>query len=393
MNVKSKIKNRKLAGILAAVVTFALSGTVAQAQQTTKVPRIAFLAGGARSADSLLLEAFWQRMKEVGYVEGKNIAAEYRFAEGAPERLPSFAAELVRLNVDIIVAPGSGARAAKKATDTIPIVIAYGDPIGDGLITSLARPGGNVTGLSAFISELGGKQLELLKEAFPKISRVAVLWWTSPNALMLEDMKLAAGASRVTLQPLSLRTADDLEPAFSAVRKERADAVIALRNPLTATYRKRIVDFAANSKLPAIYTDREFVDAGGLMSYGVNVPDLWSQGDFVLVRKFKFVKYLSRLLDIQPRLMYNRFYSPEGGTNGCEPRRSTGPSRSAQRRAASSPIDGGPSLPRPAAQDRSHPVVRGHLSRAVGGVVDLFRGCVEMRGARSVDRLEFSPSV
>ena len=122
-------------------------------------------------------------------MEGENITAEYRFAEGALQRLPSFAAELVRLNVDVIVAPGSGARAAKKATGAIPIVITLGDPLCDGLVASLARPGGNVTGLSAFVSELGGKQLELLTEAFPKVSRVAVLWWTSPNALMLEDMK------------------------------------------------------------------------------------------------------------------------------------------------------------------------------------------------------------
>ena len=154
-----------------------------QAQQSAKVPRIAFLAGGSCSADSLLLETFWQRMKELGYIEGKNIVAEYRFAEGAPERLPSFAAELVRLNVDVIVAPSSGARAAKKATDAIPIVITLGDPLGDGLVASLARPGGNVTGLSAFVSELGGKQLELLKEGFPKVSRVAVLWWTAQTHL------------------------------------------------------------------------------------------------------------------------------------------------------------------------------------------------------------------
>ena len=249
----------------------------AGAQQPKKVLRIGFLAGGSRSADSLLLETFWQRMRRLGYIEGENITAEYRFAEGALQRLPSFAAELVRLNVDVIVAPGSGARAAKKATDAIPIVIAYGDPLGDGLVASLARPGGNVTGLSAFVSELGGKQLELLKEAFPKVSRVAVLWWTSPNALMLEDMKGAAAASPVTLQSLELRTADDFEPAFSAIKKERADALIAMRNPLTATHRTRIVDFAAQSRLPAMYTDWEFVDAGGLMSYGVDVPDLWGR--------------------------------------------------------------------------------------------------------------------
>jgi len=175
------------------------------------------------------------------------------------------------------VAPGSGARAAKKVTDTIPIVLTYGDPLNDGLVASLARPGGNVTGLSAFVSELGGKQLELLKETFPKISRVAVFWWTNQNALILEDMKGAAAASKVTLQPLELRTVDDLERAFSAVKKERANAVIALRNVLTATYRTRIVDFVAKSTLPAIYPDGEFAEAGGLMSYGVNVSDLWGR--------------------------------------------------------------------------------------------------------------------
>ena len=267
---------RKFFGLALSTLLLALS-LPAEAQQPAKVPRIAFLAGGSRSGDSLLIETFWQRMKELGYFEGKNIAVEYRFAEGALERLPNFAAELVRLNVDIIVAPGSGARAAKTATNTIPIVITYGDPVGLGLVASLARPGGNVTGLSGFTRELGGKQLELLKEAFPKISRVAVLWWTNTNALMLEDMKLAARASRVMLQPLELRTADDFESAFSAMRRERANAVIALRNPLTATYRKRIVNFAAKNRLPSIYPDGEFVEAGGLMSYGVNVPDLWGR--------------------------------------------------------------------------------------------------------------------
>jgi putative ABC transport system substrate-binding protein len=283
-NLKSKIENLKWLGL--SVITFVLvvCGAVAEAQQPKKVPRIAFLAGGSRSGDSLLIETFWQRMKELGYIEGKNIAAEYRFAEGALERLPNYAAELVRLNVDIIVAPGSGARAAKRATNTIPIVITYGDPVESGLVASLAHPGGNVTGLSGFVSELGGKQLELLKEAFPKVSLVAVLWWNQTNpsgigqdALLLGEMKVAAGALRVTLQALELRSLDDFEPAFSAIKGERANAVIVLRNPLTTTHRTRIVDFAAKSRLPAMYGDKEFVDAGGLMSYGVNIADLWGR--------------------------------------------------------------------------------------------------------------------
>ena len=275
------MKKARVVSILFLVVLLAVA-VIAEAQQA-KVPRIAFLAGGSRSGDSLLLETFWQRMKEIGYIEGKNIAAEYRFAEGVPERLPNLAAELVRLNVDAIVAPGSGAVAAKKATNTIPIVITFGDPIGSGLVASLARPGGNVTGLSSFDSELGGKQLELLKEAFPSVSRVAVLWWTSnpsgigQDALLLRDMKVAAGALQVTLQSLEVRGVDDFEPAFSAIKKDRANALIALRNPLTATHRTRIVDFAAKSRLPAIYRDGEFVDAGGLMSDGVNIADLWGR--------------------------------------------------------------------------------------------------------------------
>jgi putative ABC transport system substrate-binding protein len=249
----------------------------AEAQQTVKTPRIALLAGGSQAADSLLIEAFWRRMNELGYVEGKNVAAEYRFADGLPERLQTFAAELVRLHVDVIVGPGSGARAAKKATNSIPIVIAYGDPVGDGLVASLARPGANITGLSAFVSELGGKQLEVLREAFPRVSRIAVFWATDTNPLLREDMKVAAERLRVTLQVLALRGANDFEAAFSAIKAEGAQALVAFRNPLTATYRARIVEFAAKQRLPAIYTDKEFVDAGGLMSYGVSLPDLWSR--------------------------------------------------------------------------------------------------------------------
>jgi len=247
------------------------------AQPAEKAPRIAFLAGGSRAGDVLLIEAFWRRMKDLGYVEGHNIVAEYRFAEGVPERLPHLAAEVVRLNVNVIVGPGSGARAAKKATDTIPIVMTYGDPLGDGLAASLARPGGNVTGLSGFVAELGGKQLELLKEAFPKVSRVAVLWRTDANAPVLEHMKVTAGGLRMTLQPLALREITDFAPAFAAIKTEGAQGLIALRSPLTATHRMLIVEFAARNRLPAIYSDREFAGAGGLMSYGVSVTDLWAR--------------------------------------------------------------------------------------------------------------------
>jgi putative ABC transport system substrate-binding protein len=288
--------NRNIYSVALCALLFAL-WLPAEAQQTKKIPRIGFLAGGSLSADSLLIETFWQRMKELGYIEGKNITAEYRFAEGALERLPNLATELVRLNVDIIVAPGSGAVAAKKATNTIPIVITNGDPVGTGLVASLAHPGGNVTGLSAFISELGGKQLELLKEAFPRVSRVAVFWYkqTNPSGigqdkLLLGEMKVAAGALRVKLQLLELRGLDDFEPAFLVIKGERANALIVLRSPLTTTHRATIVDFATKSRLPSMYGDREFVDAGGLMSYGVNIADLWGRAAVYVEKILKGAK-------------------------------------------------------------------------------------------------------
>jgi putative tryptophan/tyrosine transport system substrate-binding protein len=269
-----------LAILLVSLLSFLLSGIsqLAEAQQPKKVPLIGFLAGGSRAADSLLLEAFWRRMNELGYIEGKNIAAEYRFAEGAPERLPNFAEELVRLNVDVIVGPGSGVRVAKNATKAIPIVITYaGDPVGSGLVPSLSHPGGNVTGLSGYASELGGKMLELLKETVPRVSRVAVFSGIMRDELFWQEIKLAAVALRVTLRPLELLAVYDLESAFSAIKGDRANALIVLRSPFSATHRKRIVDFAANNRLPSIYADKEFVDAGGLMSYGVNVADLWGR--------------------------------------------------------------------------------------------------------------------
>jgi len=186
---------------------------------------------------------------------------------------------LVQLKVDVILAGGTpGTEAAKNATKTIPIVMGnVTDPVGTGLVASLAHPGGNVTGLSNLGSDLGGKQLELLKEAFPKVSRVAVLWnpANAGNALWLGEMKAAAGALRITLQPLEVRRPDDFESAFLAIRKDRANAFSVLRYGLFNTYRPRILDFAAKSRLPAIYPQSDYVDAGGLMSYGTSVDDLY----------------------------------------------------------------------------------------------------------------------
>src|SRR5215471_16102461 len=230
----------------------------AEAQQAKKVPRIGILSSVSPSSTREVgqVEAFRQGLRELGYIEGKNIVIEYRYAEGVEERLPNLAAELVQLNVDVIFVNGTtGTQAAKRATKTIPIVMtSVTDPLGTGLVASLAHPGGNVTGLSNF-SELGGKQLELLKEAFPRVTRIAIIWdpANAANARLLEDMKLAAGVLRITLQFLEVRSSDDFDRVFSAIKKEHAGGLIVLRNVITFTYPTRIVEFTAKSKLPASF--------------------------------------------------------------------------------------------------------------------------------------------
>jgi ABC-type uncharacterized transport system substrate-binding protein len=251
----------------------------AEAQQPKIIPRIGVITQGSLSSAARSIKAFREGLRDLGYVEGQNITVEYRYAEGVDERFPNLAAEAVQLKVNVIVAIGTpAAQAAKNATQTIPIVmISVTDPVGTGLVASLAHPGGNVTGLSNLNSDLGGKQLELLKEAFPKISRVAVLWDSANagNALWLGEMKTAAGALRITLQPLDVRGPDEFERAFSAIKKEHANALSVLANGVANTNRARIVDFAAKSKLPAMYANNLFVDTGGLMSYATDSADLW----------------------------------------------------------------------------------------------------------------------
>ena len=269
--------NRK---IIICLLTTALLSIVpfAQAQQPKKVPRIGFLTGQSLSSISARTEAFRQGLRELGYVEGKNILIEWRYAEGKLDRLPELAAELVRLKVDIIVTSGLGStRPANEATNTIPIVMTQDpDPVRDGYVASLARPGGNITGLSSLSSELSGKRLELLKEVLPKASRVAVLG-TSTNASTaqaLRETELAAGALAVKLQYLDVRSPKDIEAAFRAATKERADAVIVLGGPMLASQRTQILDLVVKSRLPAIYQSGVNVEAGGLMSYGVSGTDL-----------------------------------------------------------------------------------------------------------------------
>jgi len=251
-----------------------------KAQQPGKVPRIGFLGTRSLSDMSPYLDAFRQGLRELGWVEGQNIVIDYRFAEGRFDRLPDLAAELVRLKVDIIVAlPTPGAVAAKNATKTIPIVaIAVGDPVGIGLIASLAHPGGNVTGLSFSVGlEIGGKGLELLNETVPKVRRVAIL--SNPGnpgqPLSIEHLNVAARSLGMQLQLLEARGPNDFDGAFAAMAKERVGALLVVADSMFLLHRTRLADLAARSRLPAAYGTREMVEAGGLMSYGPSLRDLF----------------------------------------------------------------------------------------------------------------------
>jgi putative ABC transport system substrate-binding protein len=258
---------------------FALCGS-AQAQQPAKIPKIGWLAAGSPSGVAPLVGAFRQGLRQLGYVEGKNLVIEFRYAEGKFDRLPDLAAEIVHLKVDVIVVASTPAiQAVKQATVTIPIVmVGPGDPVGLGLIASLARPGGNLTGLSFLSTELTGKRLELLKEAFPKISRVAVLQTTaSAQEQAVKESEVGAQTLRIQIQPVQVQSPDDFENAFLAITKRRAGAILVLRSPLVRTHATRIMDFAEKKRLPTMYDDRLFVEAGGLMSYGTNTLDFYSR--------------------------------------------------------------------------------------------------------------------
>ena len=252
----------------------------AAAQQPGKVPRIGYFSAGSPSSAPHLLEAFRKGLRELGWVEGQNIVVDYRFAEGRFDRLPDLAAELVRLKVDIIVAvPTPAAAAAKNATETIPIVmINVGDPVGLGLIASLARPGGNVTGSSYSVGlEIIGKQLELLKETVPKVRRVAILWNPAnpSHPLVVRELNVAARSLGVQLQFLEARGPNEFEGAFAAMAKERMGALLVVPDSVSFLHRTRLADLAARSHLPAAYGLRGHVDAGGLMSYGPDSADLF----------------------------------------------------------------------------------------------------------------------
>ena len=280
-NQQSKIQKRprrtKWVGLLALVIAFVALADGA-GSQPTKIPRIGFLTSSP-SVFPGRTEAFRQGLREIGYVEGKNIVIEWRYTEGKADRYPALAAELVRLKVDIIVSAGPTATGfLKEATTTIPIVMGFDtDPVGSGVVASLARPGGNITGLSALSPELGGKRLELLKEIVPKLSRVAVLGSsTLPGyAQTLRETELAAGAFKVQLQYLDILDPKDIEAAFQRAVKGRADAVLAQGSSVLNAHATQVADLAVKSRRPAMYYAVEFVEAGGLMFYGVDFPDLF----------------------------------------------------------------------------------------------------------------------
>ena len=248
---------------------------MSEAQQTVKVARIGFLR--VSSPPDPFTEPFRQGLHELGYVEGRNISIEYRWAEGRPERLPALAAELVRLKVDVIVAAGPAVEAASQATTTIPIVMpVVGDPVRRGLVASLARPGGNITGLTNLSAELPGKWMELLKEILPGVSRVAVLSDSHYTADQLSVSEAAARSLGVRLQVLNVSRPEELETAFAQAKKNRAEALVVLSSALFYVHRADLVAFAAKQRLPTIYHQKDFVvGSGGLMSYGPDFHDLF----------------------------------------------------------------------------------------------------------------------
>jgi putative ABC transport system substrate-binding protein len=288
----------RLAFSVIAVLVWLFSPGVVEAQQTARVDRIGYLVTSLAAAPAEQREAFRQGLRELGYAEGRNVVIEYRDAEGKSERLPALAAELVALKVDVIVTGGGtlAALAAKQATKTLPIVfVSVGDPVTSGLVISLARPGGNATGLSVIAPELAGKRLELITLAVPAVRQVAALW--QPGSLpertqedYLEGVEVAARALGVRLQKVEARSPVDIDRAFSAMTRARVDALLVLSSLMLSSERRRLADLAAKNRLPTMFSFRAYVDAGGLMSYGPSVADLFRRAATYVDRILKGAK-------------------------------------------------------------------------------------------------------
>ena len=291
----SAMKKAGVSSILFVVILLAV-GVIAAAQQPTKVHRIGYLSSTNPTREFARSEAIRLALRELGYIEGQNITFEYRYSDGKFDRAPELAAELVRLKVDIIVVAG-GARwiqPAMTATKTIPIVMSGAgiDPVEAGLVESLARPGGNVTGVTNISEELGGKRLELLKEAVPKLARVAVVYVSTPGSLreLKEILPVAARALELTIQPVEVRAADGFEKVFAAISKWRPNGLYVRGGPLMNANRKRIADFALKSRLPSVYISRETVEVGGLMSYGADLADSYRRVAYYVDKILKGAK-------------------------------------------------------------------------------------------------------
>jgi putative tryptophan/tyrosine transport system substrate-binding protein len=287
------MNRRKLIALLASTAAVSWARVV-RAQQAQKVFRIGFLGNSTAALEANLVEPFRQGLRELGYVEDQNVIIEYRWAEGKYDRFPALIAELVGLNVDVIVTAGTpSALAVKQSAPSTPLVmIAVGDPVGSGLIESLARPGGNATGLTSIAPELEGKRLELLREVLPSVSTVAVLW-NPANAYMAtseKEVHVAAQALRIKVLSLPVRTLEELDAAFGLINREHPDALNVTADRLFLHNRARIVEFALSHSLPGVHAYRELVVSGGLMSYGPNYADMHKRAAMYLDRIFKGTK-------------------------------------------------------------------------------------------------------
>ncbi len=269
------IRHRHIKTVLLLIVSICASIQFVEAQQRIKIPRVGFIRSGTPNTESLGFEAFRNGLRELGYIEGRNIIIEYRSAAGNVDRLAELAAELVQLRCDVIVGNVPVIRAARQASNSVALVlVSVPDPVALGLVNSLARPGGNITGLSTLGADLQAKRLELLKEAVPRLSRAAILWSLAQAKQQLPVINLAAKNLGVRIQSLTVDSASDLESAFSVLRRERPDGLVVASSPVISTNRARIIEFTANGRLPAIYDGRG-PDQGGLMSYGASGPDMY----------------------------------------------------------------------------------------------------------------------
>jgi putative tryptophan/tyrosine transport system substrate-binding protein len=288
------MRRREFLGVIGGAAAWPLAARAQQNGKRYVIGMFNAAGGGSFANGPKLNEVFLKGLEELGWVEGRNIALVQRYAENRLERLPELATDLVRLNVDVIAAGGTLAPlAAKRATATIPIImLAAGDPLGSGLVASLARPGGNVTGMSLMAPELGGKRLELLKEVLPRLAHVAVLWNAANpySALVFKETQGWAPTFGIEVRSVEVREPDDFDGAFEASTRQRPDALIVVEDPLTISNGTRIVQFAARQRLPALYGVREFVDVGGLISYGANVADLFRRSTYYVDKILKGAK-------------------------------------------------------------------------------------------------------